>query len=421
MSHFSSNDPYWREAMAPYARPVLRRSIVDILTSVVPFLVLWGVMYMALDVSYWLVLLISVPTAGFLLRTFILFHDCTHGSFFASRRANLWGGRIFGLLTFQCFTNWRHHHAIHHGAAGDLDRRGTGDVPTWTVDEYYSKPWRSRLGYRLFRNPLVMFGVGPIWSLLIGPRVWAGSKPGKLRNSILLTNAAVVAMVAVACFVFGWQAVLLIEAPLVVLAGTAGVWLFFVQHQFEDVYWENSGAWDYSEAALRGSSYLKLPQPFQFFTGNIGLHHVHHLSARVPNYNLQRAHDENEVFAQVPVLTFREVAALLPAQALGPGKQAARRLRRREGELPARQRRRPPGLVDAVAAARGESGREAGHSAEVVYFFFAATSADFAIASSICSSASMLTGPWPGASAAGSWVRSSIALSSSISLSQVAK
>jgi len=129
MSHTSSNDPYWREAMAPYARPVLRRSIVDILTSVVPFLVLWGVMYMALDVSYWLVLLISLPTAGFLLRTFILFHDCTHGSFFASRRANLWGGRIFGLLTFQCFTNWRHHHAIHHGAAGDLDRRGSGRLP----------------------------------------------------------------------------------------------------------------------------------------------------------------------------------------------------------------------------------------------------------------------------------------------------
>ena len=303
MSHTSSNDPYWREAMAPYARPVLRRSIVDILTSVVPFLVLWGVMYMALDVSYWLVLLISVPTAGFLLRTFILFHDCTHGSFFASRRANLWGGRIFGLLTFQCFTNWRHHHAIHHGAAGDLDRRGTGDVPTWTVDEYYSKPWRSRLGYRLFRNPLVMFGVGPIWSLLIGPRVWAGSKPGKLRNSILLTNVAVVAMVAVACFVFGWQAVLLIEAPLVVIAGTAGVWLFFVQHQFEDTYWQSSDGWAYSDAALRGSSYLKLPKVLQFFTGNIGLHHVHHLSTRIPNYNLQRAHDENAIFRDVPTLS----------------------------------------------------------------------------------------------------------------------
>jgi omega-6 fatty acid desaturase (delta-12 desaturase) len=302
----AANDPYWREAMAPYARPRLRRSVLDILTSVVPFIAGWVLMYLALDVSYLLTLLISIPTAGFLLRTFILFHDCAHGSFFPSRRANLWGGRIFGLLTFQCFTNWRHHHAVHHGAAGDLDRRGTGDVPTWTVEEYHGKPWPARLGYRLFRHPLVMFGVGPIWSLLLGPRVWAGSKPGRLRNSILLTNLAVALVAALAVVACGWQAVLLIEAPLVVLAGTAGVWLFFVQHQFEDVYWENGDAWEYTAAALRGSSYLKLPQPLQFFTGNIGLHHVHHLNARVPNYNLQRAHDENDVFRQVPVLTIRK-------------------------------------------------------------------------------------------------------------------
>ncbi|MEZ5073833.1 MAG: fatty acid desaturase [Solirubrobacterales bacterium] len=316
-------DPYWREAMAPYARPIPLRSALDILTSVVPFFALWAAMYMALDVSYWLVLAISIPAAGFLLRTFILFHDCAHGSFFASRRANVWGGRIFALITFQAFANWRHNHAIHHGSAGDLDRRGTGDVPTWTVDEYYASPWTARIGYRLFRNPLVMFGVGPIWSLLIGPRIWAGSKPGRLRNSILLTNVGVVAMVGAACLAFGWQAVLLIEIPLVVIAGTAGVWLFFVQHQFEDVYWESGEAWDYTEAALQGSSYLKLPQPLQFFTGNIGLHHVHHLSARVPNYSLQRAHDENEVFAQVPVLT---VGAALRSSRLKLWDPAAKRL-----------------------------------------------------------------------------------------------
>jgi len=298
------NDPFWREAMAPYATPSFSRTLLDIATSVVPFFVLWGLMYLALDVSYWLVLAISVPTAGFLLRTFILFHDCTHGSLFHSKAANTWGGRFFGLVTFQCFANWRHHHAFHHGSAGDLDRRGTGDVTTWTVEEYFSKPWLHRLGYRLFRHPLVMFGIGPLWSLLIGPRVWAGSKKGKLRNSILLTNVAVVLMVALAMVVFGWREVLLIEAPLIVIAGTAGVWLFFVQHQFEDVYWENGDTWNYTEAALQGSSYLRLAQPFQFFTGNIGLHHVHHLSSRVPNYNLQRAHDENEVFQQVPVLTF---------------------------------------------------------------------------------------------------------------------
>ncbi len=299
------DDPYWRQTMAPYATPNLARTVLDIFTSAVPFVAFWALMYLALDVSYWLVLALSVPTAGFLLRTFILFHDSTHGSIFHSRAANLWAGRIFGLMTFQCFANWRHHHAFHHGSAGDLDRRGTGDVTTWTVEEYYSKPWLSRLGYRLFRHPLIMFGIGPLWSLVIGPRVWANAKSKKLRNSILLTNVAVAAMIAVPCILLGWREVLLIEAPLVLLAGTVGVWLFFVQHQFEDVYWETGTTWDYTEAALRGSSYLKLPQPLQFFTGNIGLHHVHHLSARVPNYNLQRAHDENEVFHQVPVLTLR--------------------------------------------------------------------------------------------------------------------
>ncbi len=305
-SQVPDDDPYWRRAMAPYATPSLPRTVLDILTSAVPFVLLWALMYLALDVSYWLALALSIPTAGFLLRTFILFHDCTHASLFHSRRANTWGGRIFGLLTFQCFANWRHHHAFHHGSAGDLDRRGTGDVTTWTVDEYFSKPWLSRLGYRLFRHPLVMFGIGPLYSLVIGPRIWAGAKSDKLRNSILLTNGALVVLLGALCILLGWREVLLIEAPLIVLAGTAGVWLFFVQHQFEDVYWENGETWNYTEAALQGSSYLKLPQPLQFFTGNIGLHHVHHLSARVPNYNLQRAHDENEVFQQVPVLTFRD-------------------------------------------------------------------------------------------------------------------
>ena len=165
-------------------------------------------MYLALDTSYWLTLLISIPTAGFLLRTFILFHDCTHGSLFHSKRANTWGGRFFGLLVFQCFAKWRQSHLFHHGSAGDLDRRGTGDVMTWTVEEYYSKPWRSRLGYRLFRHPAVMFGIGPLWSLLIGPRIWAGSKRGKMRNSILLTNLGVIAMVGAAMAVFGVTEVL---------------------------------------------------------------------------------------------------------------------------------------------------------------------------------------------------------------------
>jgi omega-6 fatty acid desaturase (delta-12 desaturase) len=298
----TGTDRHWREAMAPYAQPVGWRTVADIATSIVPFLALWALMYVTLDVSYLLVLAIALPASGFLLRTFILFHDCTHGSLFESKRANTWGGRIFGLFVFQCFANWRHNHALHHGSAGDLDRRGSGDVPTWTVEEYFERPFLSRLGYRLFRNPIVMFGVGPLWSLVIGPRIWAGSK-GRLRNSILLTNLAVVLFVGGAMALLGWKEVLLIEAPLVLFAGTAGVWLFFVQHQFEDVYWETSENWSYQAAALQGSSYLKLPQPLRFFTGNIGLHHVHHLSSRVPNYRLQEVHDALDVFSDVPVLT----------------------------------------------------------------------------------------------------------------------
>jgi omega-6 fatty acid desaturase (delta-12 desaturase) len=255
------------------------------------------------EVSVLVILALAIPTSGFLLRTFILFHDCGHGSFFASRRANLWFGRFCALLTWQAFSNWRHDHAVHHGTAGDLDRRGVGDVPTLTVAEYHEKSWKGRLGYRLFRNPLVMFGLGPIWSLMVGPRLSSRDKRRRLRNSIILTNLGVAALVGAQIFFFGIGAFLLVQLVPAFLAGMAGVWLFYVQHQYEDVYWETGGNWNYAEAALQGSSYLKLPKVLQFFTGNIGLHHVHHLSAKVPNYNLQRAHDELEVFHDVPVLT----------------------------------------------------------------------------------------------------------------------
>jgi len=296
----------WAERMAPYERPDLRRSLLDIATSVVPYLALVVAMYMALDVSVWITLALSIPAAGFLLRTFILFHDCGHGSFFASKRANRWFGRLCALLVWQAYANWRHDHAVHHGTAGDLDRRGVGDVPTLTIDEYRAKGWRGRLGYRLFRNPLVMFGIGPIYSLMVMPRLTSFEKRPRLRNSVLLTNLALAALIAALCLAFGWQEFLLVQMPAAILAATAGVWLFYLQHQFEDVYWESSDQWSYADAALRGSSYLRLPKVLQFFTGNIGLHHVHHLSAKVPNYNLQRAHDENEIFADVPVLTFRD-------------------------------------------------------------------------------------------------------------------
>jgi omega-6 fatty acid desaturase (delta-12 desaturase) len=292
--------------VAPHELPSMRRSLFDIATSVVPYLALTVLMYVCLNVSVWITLALAIPAAGFLLRTFIVFHDCAHGSFLRTKRGNLWLGRLTGLLVFQPFSNWRHNHAVHHGTAGDLDRRGTGDVMTLTVEEYESRAWKGRLGYRLFRNPLVMFGIGPIWSLMIGPRIWSNKMRTRQRNSILLTNLVLAIVFAAIVWLVGFQAWLLVQMPIAIIAGTMGVWMFYVQHQFEDVYWESAEQWSYADAALRGSSYLKLPKVLQFFTGNIGLHHVHHLSAKIPNYNLQRAHNEIEIFQEVPVLTYRD-------------------------------------------------------------------------------------------------------------------
>jgi len=293
----------WRDTLAPYARPNPRLSALDIASSVVPYLALWVAMYLSLSVSYWLTLLLAVPAAGFAVRTFIVFHDCTHGSFLGSKRANAWVGTTVGLVVFQCFRSWKLEHAIHHATAGDLDRRGTGDVDTITVAEYESKDWRGRLAYRLFRNPLVMFGIGPFVAMLIVPRIpEKGARP-RIRNSVLATNAALIVLVGAVCWLIGWQQYLEIQVPVLMISGATGIWLFYVQHQFEDVYWESADHWSYADAALRGSSYLKLPKVLQFFTGNIGLHHVHHLSARIPNYHLQRAHDDNPIFHDVPTLS----------------------------------------------------------------------------------------------------------------------
>jgi omega-6 fatty acid desaturase (delta-12 desaturase) len=212
---------------------------------------------------------------------------------------------VLGVLLFAPFGRWRHDHAIHHASSGDLDRRGGGDVWTLTVSEYAVLPRRQRLIYRAFRNPLVMFGLGPWLAMVIGPRLVSREMRPRMRRSVIGTNLALGLAVGGLCWLIGWRDFLLVWAPTVWLAGAAGIWLFYVQHQFEDAYWQSGSDWDYADAALRGSSYLKLPKVLQFFSGNIGLHHVHHLNARIPNYNLQRAHDENPVFHSVPTISLR--------------------------------------------------------------------------------------------------------------------
>jgi omega-6 fatty acid desaturase (delta-12 desaturase) len=220
-----------------------------------------------------------------------------------SKRANMWLGRALGVVVWSPFQSWRQSHAVHHATAGDLDRRGVGDVQTLTVAEYGALPWQRRLAYRAFRNPAVMFGLGPLWAMVIQPRFVPLSARPRIRRSVIGMNIALLLSVGTLCLLLGWREYLLVETPSLMLAAAAGVWLFYVQHQFDDTYWKSSGDWSYADAALQGSSYLKLPKVLQFFTGNIGLHHVHHLSTRVPNYNLQRAHDENPIFHDVPTLS----------------------------------------------------------------------------------------------------------------------
>ena len=298
-----AESPVDRAVLAEYAKPRLSRGVLDILTSIVPYFALSVLMYKAIAVSPLLTLALAVPAAGFLLRTYIIFHDCAHGSFLSSRKANVWLGTGLGLVVLTPFVRWRHDHAVHHASAGDLDRRGVGDVPTLTVAEYRARSWRGRLGYRLFRSPAVMFGLGPVFAMIVGPRLVSRNARPRMRRSVLATDLALAAIVVPLCLLIGWEDFLLVWMPGALLAGSVGIWLFYVQHQFEDTYWERGGEWSYADAALRGSSYLKLPKPLQFVTGNIGLHHVHHLSARIPNYNLQRAHDETPALQDVPTLS----------------------------------------------------------------------------------------------------------------------
>ncbi len=287
---------FWRETLRPYASPDVRRALACVATSVVPYLLITALMYAALSVSTPLALALVLPATAFLVRTFIVFHDCTHGSFLPSRRANRWLGVACGVLVYTPFHVWRHEHAIHHATAGDLDRRGTGDLATLTVAEYLTRPRARRVSYRLMRNPLVLLGLGPLWSMIIAPRMVPRWARERFARKIIATDVALIASWGALCALFGWRAVLFVQLTPALLAGAVGIWLFYVQHQFEGVYWQRSEDWSYAASALHGSSHLRLPKVLQFFTGSIGLHHVHHLHARIPNYNLQRAHDENPIF-----------------------------------------------------------------------------------------------------------------------------
>jgi omega-6 fatty acid desaturase (delta-12 desaturase) len=307
-----ANRAGWRAVVAAYVGSDVRRSLFQLVTTLSLLAVAFVVAYKALAWSLPVALLLAIPTGGLLVRTFILMHDCAHGSLFASRRANEIVGAVTGALTLTPFAQWRRDHALHHASSGDLDRRGHGDIPTLTVREYLGRTPRQRLAYRLTRHPASLLVVGPL-HLLLGQRIPPRGEAVRASDlgSVWGTNAAIALLAIGTVLLFGWSALLLVYLPAYYIAGMAGVWLFYVQHQFEDAYWESHETWDYETAALRGSSHLKLPRVLQWFTGSIGLHHIHHLAPRIPNYRLQSCHDASPLLQQAPQITMRSGASAL--------------------------------------------------------------------------------------------------------------
>lgn len=298
----------WRARLAPYKKASWRSALVQLTDTALPFVALWAAMAWSLSVSYALTLVLAVPTAFFFVRLFILQHDCGHGSFFPARWANNLLGAALGIVTFFPYGYWRRTHAIHHASNGNLDDREFGDIETLTVREYEALSRAAKLRYRLYRNPFVLLLVGPLYQFLLKhrfpfdiPLAWK-----REWRSVLLTNVAMTAFYGGLILLLGWKTVLLVELPMVMVAGAIGVWLFYVQHQFEETYWEREDAWDYYRAGVHGSSYYDLGPVLHWLTGNIGYHHIHHLASQIPNYRLAQVFREVPEMQKVTRLTLRE-------------------------------------------------------------------------------------------------------------------
>lgn len=296
----------WTAVLARYRQPSTARSTVEIIITALPFAGLWVLSSVAAVNGYWWGLLLTVPTAGFLVRLFILQHDCGHGALFARRGANDWTGRAIGVLTFTPYDYWRRTHAVHHATAGNLDQRGIGDIETLTVGEYRALPWWGRARYWLYRHPVVMFGLGPAWLFICQYRLpfglmLAGVQPW---TSTIATNLCIALLTAGLIWLMGVGPFLMVQLPIVLIAATVGVWLFYVQHQFEGTHWSEGESWNFQHAALHGSSHYELPLVLRWFTANIGIHHVHHLSSKVPFYRLPQVLRDHPELREMGRITF---------------------------------------------------------------------------------------------------------------------
>ncbi len=287
--------------LAIYRGANRKRSLFELTVTIAPFVLLWILMWLSLDWSYWVCLLLAVPTAGFLVRLFMIQHDCGHGAFFRRRATNDWVGRTLGVLTLTPYDYWQRSHAIHHASSGNLDRRGIGDVETLTVREYLAMPWWGRFRYRLYRNPAVMFGLGPVYLFALQYRLPVGLMRAGWRPwlSTMATNGAIALLIVVMMWWAGVGDFLAVHVPVTLLAASIGVWMFYIQHQFEDTSWASEKDWSVHDAALHGSSHYDLPEPLRWFTGNIGMHHIHHLSSRIPFYRLPHVLRDHPELASV--------------------------------------------------------------------------------------------------------------------------
>ena len=299
--------------LSQYRSANAARSWFEVAVTAVPFLMLWATAYVALQFSIWLALAVSVVASGFLLRLFMLQHDCGHGALFGDRRLNDWIGRVISPLTLTPYDVWRNDHALHHASHGNLDRRGFGDIQTLTIGEYEALPFWRRVQYRLYRNPFVMFGIGPVYLFVLRNRLPAGLKHAgpSAWVSTMCTNAAIATLGIAAMWLLGWKDVLIVHGPIVLGAAASGVWLFYIQHQFEETVWDDDADWDLHDAALNGSSHYVLPKPLAWLSGHIGIHHVHHLYSRIPFYRLPEVLRDHPDLTRVKRLTLLESLSCL--------------------------------------------------------------------------------------------------------------
>ena len=306
----------WTQILARYREPVEWRSVFELAVTFVPFALLWAAAVWALAVSIWLTLAFSILSAAFLVRLFLIQHDCGHGALFRKKAVNDWVGRVLGIFTLTPYDVWRRGHAIHHASSGNLDRRGVGDIHTKTVREYRALPLRNRIVYRLYRHPIALFVVFPTYVFLFQNRLPIGfmGDGWKYWASAMGTNAAIAVLVGVLIYFMGWAPFLIIYLPISIMAAAIGIWLFYVQHQFEETYWDREEDWKRHDAALYGSSHYSLPGVLPWLTANIGVHHVHHLYSRIPFYRLQQVLRDYPALADVRRLTLRDSFACVKLQ-----------------------------------------------------------------------------------------------------------